>query len=244
MPNGKPASGADVFIASVDSNGVTTVADMDGKFVSGYVRAGNYRISVRFPGYPTETEILTIDRDAPFGRTFNVVFNLRPASAPKPSAISRAVDSYERGKEFLKKNELEKALAAFVKAVEENPDFLEAKFSVGYTQYLRKNYEIAAAVFDDVLKQKVEMPEAHLYLGISLLFLKNMDAAEQQLTKAISIKDDERTALAHRYLGGIYMHKKRNAEAADELQKYVDLVPSAPDADRIKSTIADLRKSS
>src|SRR5215203_4188613 len=61
---------------------------------------------------------------------------------------------HQKGSAYLRENELDKALEAFVKAVSIKPDYVEAKFSVGYTQYLKKNYEVAAAVFDDVLKQQ------------------------------------------------------------------------------------------
>ena len=157
---------------------------------------------------------------------------------------SFAAAYYEKGSAYLKDNDLDRALEAFVKAIQAKPDYLEAKYSVGYTQYLKKNYEVAAAVFDDVLKQKADMPEAHMYLGISLYYLKNINAAEAQLKLAAGPKASESTALAHRYLGGIYMQKKQNAAAAVELQKYLDLVPKAPDADKLKSTIADLKKQS
>jgi tetratricopeptide (TPR) repeat protein len=50
----------------------------------------------------------------------------------------------------------------------------------------------------------------------------------------------ENLALAHKYLGGLYMNTKPK-EAADELEKYIKLDPKAPDADRIKGTIKDLR---
>lgn len=150
----------------------------------------------------------------------------------------------EKGTALLKENDPDKALESFVKAIQIKPDYLEAKYSVGYTQYLKKNYEVAAAVFDDVLKQKADMPEAHMYLGISLYYLKNVVAAEEQLKLAVTPKDSESVALAHRYLGGIYMQKKQNAQAASELQKYLNLVPKAPDADKLKSAIADLKKQS
>lgn len=150
---------------------------------------------------------------------------------------------YELGGARLKTNELEKALEAFVKAIQVKPDYTEAKYSVGYTQYLRGNYEVAAAVFDDVLKIR-DLPAAHLYLGISLVQLHNGDAALPHLKAAIAKKDDESMALVHRYLGGIYIQKKQNVEAAAELQRYLDLVPKAPDADKIKATIVSLKKSS
>jgi len=150
---------------------------------------------------------------------------------------------YERGSAYLKTNDLDKALESFVKAIQIKPDYVEAKYSYGYAEYLKNNFEVAAAVFDDVLKQK-DMPEAHLYLGISLVKLRNVDASIPHFKAAVVAKDDESTALAHRYLGGIYMQKKQNAKAAAELEKYVKLVPKAPDADKLKSTIADLKKNS
>lgn len=149
---------------------------------------------------------------------------------------------YERGAALLKLDETDKALESFVKAIQIKPDYLEAKYSVGYTQYLKKNYEVAAAVFDDVLKQKPDMPEAHMYLGMSLFNLKNIDAAEASLKKAVTVTGGDKLALAHLYLGQIYMQKKRNAEAAAELEKYLELVPKAPNAERLKTTITDLKK--
>ncbi|MEP6848783.1 MAG: tetratricopeptide repeat protein [Acidobacteriota bacterium] len=150
---------------------------------------------------------------------------------------------YQRGSAYIKINDLDKALESFVKAISIKSDYLEAKYSVGYVQYLKNNFEVAAAVFDDVVKQK-EMPEAHLYLAISLAKLHNVDAAVPHFKAAIAAKDDVSMALAHRYLGGIYIQKKQNAAAAAELEKYLKLAPKAPDADKLRSTIADLRKSS
>lgn len=153
-----------------------------------------------------------------------------------------AAAHFERGAALLKANDQDRALEAFVKAIQIKPDYVEAKYSYGYTEYLKKNYVVAAAVFDDVLKQKSDMPEAQMYLGISLYYLKNVDAAESHLKLAASSTAGEKVALAHRFLGGIYMQKKQKAPAAAELQKYIDLVPKAPDADKLRATIADLKK--
>jgi len=149
---------------------------------------------------------------------------------------------HQKGSAYLKENDLDKALEAFVKAVSIKPEYVEAKYSVGYTQYLKKNYEIAAAVFDDVLKQRAEMAEANMYLGISLYNLKNIEAAEAGLKKAVSLKGGEKLALAHLYLGQIYAQKKKNTEAIVELEKYLEMLPKAPNAERIKTAIADLKK--
>lgn len=151
---------------------------------------------------------------------------------------------YEKGTAHLKANSLDKALEAFVKAVSIDQEYFEAKYSVGYTQYLKKNYEVASAIFIDVLKQRRDFAEAYMYLGISLYYLKNAKDAETALKAAVSITNDARVALAHRFLGGLYIQADRKGEAAAELQKYLDLVPSAPDAGRLRSTIEDLKKKS
>ena len=151
---------------------------------------------------------------------------------------------FDLGTAHLKQNSLDKALDAFVKVVDIDKDHIEAKYSVGYVQYLKKNYEIASAVFVDVLKQRPKLAEGYLYLGLSLYYLKDIANAESALKAAISLKDDADTALAHRFLGGMYLQTNRKAEAAGELQRYLELVPAAPDAARLRSTIEELRRKS
>jgi len=286
LPDGRPAQNVRVEIVNSDAPSTYFYTNTEGVFQTGSVRAGNNTISVTVPGFPTEREILTIERDTPSGRTFNVALYLRNqgqkkgdfysnnplfADVPKPAmdkfrkgmeklekndakaavplfdeAIAAhpnfAPAYFQKGSAHLKLNELDPALEAFVKAIGIKADYVEAKYSVGYTQYVKKNYVVAAAVFDDVLKQKSDMADAEMYRGLSLFHLKNVDAAEASLKKTIGMTGGDRLALAHLYLGQIYIQKKKNAEAAAELEKYLELVPKAPNAEKLKSTIADLKK--
>ncbi len=73
-----------------------------------------------------------------------------------------------------------------------------------------------------------------------LIKFKAYEEAQKELVLAIS-NGGENLALAHKYLGGVYMSTHKNKEAADELEKYLQLDPKAQDADRIKGTIKDLR---
>jgi cytochrome c-type biogenesis protein CcmH/NrfG len=158
------------------------------------------------------------------------------------TAPSFAAAWYQKGLALVKKKETAKAIEAYVKAIELKPDYTEAKYGFGTAQLELKNYAVSEAVFRDVLKEKSDMPEAHMYLGISLFHLQKPDEAETELKNVVSTKGGDKLAQAHLYLGQIYIQKKRNAAAVDELQKYVDLVPKAPNAERIKSVIADLKK--
>ena len=150
----------------------------------------------------------------------------------------------EKGLLLVREKELDKALEAFVKAIQIKPDYFDAKLNFGFTLLSQRNYEKAELVLRDLLQQKSEMPTLNMYLGIALLGLKKTDEAEAALTKAVSLKGGENLAQAHRYLGGIYMQKKKNAEAITELEKYLQLSPKAPDADKIRASIEDLKKQS
>lgn len=151
---------------------------------------------------------------------------------------------YQKGQILLGKNDVDKAIEAFVKAIQIEPDYVDAKYAFGMAQFQKKSYEVSEAVFRDLLKQAPENREAHLYLGISLFYLKNPDEAESEIKKAVAAKDGDKLSLAHLYLGQIYMQKNRNPEAIMELQRYLDLVPKAPNAERVKNAIADLKKKS
>lgn len=249
LPSGKPAINAKVSINSADALAISSVTDLNGTFQVGSLRAGNYMVVVSVDGFPSEKETVTIDRFAPVGRTYSLVIHLQPEGRPSKAAGSdqrsgSALAFFEKGSAYLKQNELDKALESFVKAVSIDQDYFEAKYSIGYTQYLKKNYEVASAIFVDILKQKRDFAEAYMYLGISLYYLQNIRDAETALKAAVAGKDDARVALAHRFLGGLYAQTKRHAEAAAELGKYLELVPTAPDADRLKATIEDLKKRS
>lgn len=148
----------------------------------------------------------------------------------------------EKGMLLIKQNELDKALETFVKAIEIKSDYFDAKLNFGFTLLNKKDYEKTEMVMRDILQQRAESLTAQMYLGIALIGLKKMDEAETTLKKVVSTKGGESMAQAHRYLGGIYIQKKKNAEAIAELEKYLQLVPKAADAEKIKTTIEGLKK--
>lgn len=164
--------------------------------------------------------------------------------------LEEAIKSYPKfaaaynqaGLILLKHNELDKALIAFSNAVQIQPDYFNAKMNYGFTLLSMKDFQDSEKVMRNVIEQKNDVPIAHLYLGIALIGQGKTDEAESVLKQAISLKSGEDIAQAHKYLGGIYLKKKRNALAVSELQKYIELSPNAPDVDKIKTTIEDLKK--
>ncbi len=155
-----------------------------------------------------------------------------------------AMAHYEKGLLYQKQNDLDNAMVSFQKAIAAKPDFIDAKMSYGMTLIGMKNYELAASVFQDVMKQKNDIPASYYNFGIAMMGMNRVDIAEKAFKYALSLKGGENLAGAHKYLGSIYMQKKQNAEAIAELQKYLEMMPKAGDADKIKAAIEGLKKQS
>ena len=59
---------------------------------------------------------------------------------------------------------------------------------------------------------------------------------------SIYLKNGEKLAQAHRYLGGIYWKKKNYKQAIEHLEKYLEFAPKAPDSEKVRATIQQLQE--
>lgn len=150
----------------------------------------------------------------------------------------------ELGTLYLKNGEMNKAEDALLRTLQLNERNPTAQLNYGIVLLnQRKMFEAEKQLEKAVLADE-NAATPHMYLGIALLGLNYPDYAEKEFLKAISLKDDEKTAQAHKYLGGIYWKKKKYKQAIEELQKYIELDPKAPDAEKVRSTIKQLREKS
>ena len=146
----------------------------------------------------------------------------------------------ELGVQYLKVGQADKAAEVLQRAVRLAPDALAPRLNYGVALLEIKNFAGAEAEFRQVLKRNDGAATAHLYLGITLINLRNYVEAEKELQRAVSFASNE-LRMAHYYLGGIYWRNKEYKRAADELEKYLQQAPNAPEAERIRETIKDLR---
>jgi tetratricopeptide (TPR) repeat protein len=100
--------------------------------------------------------------------------------------------------------------------------------------------EDAEAHLRKAIELKSAGPASHYYLGLIMVSTKRYPEAQTEFETTIA-NGGENLALAHKYLGGLYMATGKSQEAANELDKYLKLDPKAPDAEKIKGTIKDLR---
>jgi Tfp pilus assembly protein PilF len=176
--------------------------------------------------------------------------------------LGKAVTAYpnfsmalsDLGVQYIKLLQWDKAAETFEALLKQKPNDATGQLDLGIALY-----NISGALLNDkkldesnqklgqaeshlreALKLKSTGPSAHYYLGMTLIKLRRYDEAQSELESAIKNGGDG-IALAHKYLGGLYFSAHRNKEAADELEKYVQLDPKAADVERIKGTIKDLR---
>jgi Tfp pilus assembly protein PilF len=148
----------------------------------------------------------------------------------------------ELGALYLKSADLKKAEEALRRTLQLNEKNASAQLNYGIVLLNQKKMFEAEKQLEKAVLADESSAIPHMYLGISLLGLNYPEYAEKEFLKAISLKDNEKVALAHRYLGGIYWKRGNFKLAADELEKYVKFSPKASDAEKILATVKQLRE--
>ena len=145
----------------------------------------------------------------------------------------------ELGVQYLQLKEMDKLAETMEALLKLTPDDPKAHLNLGIALYNQKKFPEAETHLRESVRLANTDSVAHYYLGMTLVSEKKYGDAEKELELAVNNGGDN-IALAHKYLGGLYMSSK-NPKAADELEKYLKLDPKAADAERIKATIKDLR---
>lgn len=144
------------------------------------------------------------------------------------------------GSQYLLLKQWDKAGETFDALIKLKPTDATAHLNLGIVAFNKKQMDEAETHLRKAVELKSPGPTAHYYLGLTLVSEKHYEEALKEFELTVA-NGGENIPLAHKYLGGLYMSAHKNKEAADELEKYLKLDPKAPDADRIKGTIKDLR---
>jgi Flp pilus assembly protein TadD len=176
--------------------------------------------------------------------------------------LGKAVSAYpnfpialsELGLQYLKLKQMDKAADTFEALLKLKPGDATGQLNLGIALYnqgiafvsqqklddAQKKLDGAEAHLREAIRLNSPGPAAHYYLGMTLIKFKAYEEAQKELELAIS-NGGENLAVAHKFLGGVYLSTHKNKEAADELEKYLKLDPKAEDAAKIKETIKNLR---
>ena len=146
----------------------------------------------------------------------------------------------ELGVQYLATGDLEKADATLAAALKLKPDDFEALMDRGIALMRLNRLGDAEPLLEQATKVNTGSALAFYYLGRAQLGMKQPEPAEASLKAAIDLGGDQ-VKEAHRTLAKIYVGKNDYSKAADELETYLKLEPSAPDAEQLRKTIDQLR---
>lgn len=146
----------------------------------------------------------------------------------------------ELGVQYLKLGQPDKAVEAFRAVLKIKPEDFTARLNYGIAlREKRESAEAEVQLRQAILKNDTSWA-AHMYLGLSLIDLRKYNEAEKELQRSLVLGGDN-LSLPHYYLGGIYWKRGDNRRAIEELEKYLKLSPKAPDAERVRATVKELR---
>jgi tetratricopeptide (TPR) repeat protein len=146
----------------------------------------------------------------------------------------------ELGVNYLKLNQPDKADAAFQEALKIEPEAFAPTVNRGIALFNMRRFTDAETVFRKARKMNDQSAVVHYFLGQALANLGQFDEAEKELVEAVRL-GGEQMKEAHRLLAIIYSSKGGKKKAAEELETYLRVHPNAPDAERLRETIRQMR---
>jgi Tfp pilus assembly protein PilF len=146
----------------------------------------------------------------------------------------------ELGVQYMHLGQPDKAIEAFRASLKIKPDEFTARLNYGIALLEKREAAEAEAQLRQAIQKNDNSWAAHMFLGVTLINLRRLNEAEKELVRSLSL-GGETLSLPHYYLGGIYWARSDYKRAADELEKYLKLSPKAPDAERTRAAIKELR---
>ena len=148
----------------------------------------------------------------------------------------------ELGVQYLKLNQLENADEAFQGALKITPDAFAALINRGIANFMMKRYGEAVPILRKALAKNDQSAVGHYFLGQALANLGLFEDAEKELLASLEFGKEEMKE-AHRILAIIYVSRGSKKQAVGELEAYLKMAPDAPDAEKLKEKIRQLRES-
>ena len=146
----------------------------------------------------------------------------------------------ELGVEYLRTNQFAKADASFQTATKLEPEAFPPLLNRGITLVSMKRYPDAEPILRHAKSVNEQSATADYFLGQALANLGKFDEAEKELSTALKAGGKE-MAEGHRILAIIYSSRGEKKRAAAELETYLQILPTAPDAEQLRAVLQKLK---
>lgn len=133
-------------------------------------------------------------------------------------------------------NELPQADDAFKAALKIRSEAYEPLVNRSVTLFRMGKFNDAENAIRKILKVKADSAVAYYYLGRTLSKLTRIDEAEMAYLNCVKISPGEFKE-THRLLAAIYLSRGASQLVVEQLETYLRLVPTAPDADSLREVL-------
>lgn len=144
------------------------------------------------------------------------------------------------GVQYLKLGKWAEAAEQFEAAIDIDSKALNPRQNLAIALIEQKKYVEAIQHANQAISIDSSSPTAHLYAGIASLGVDEVDQAERELSKALSL-GGEAYANAHFYLALVHMKRGEREAATGELNAYLDRLPKGEKAQRARQLLETLK---
>jgi Flp pilus assembly protein TadD len=134
------------------------------------------------------------------------------------STGTSAEDHMEKGAEFVKQEEYDKAIAEFEAALEQEPDNVAALTMLGVAYYSKFQFDEAISQYEEALEIAPQDPDIHSNLAAAYVQTGKLAKAQQEYQTAVDLQPD--LAEAWFGLGVIHVQLGQNEEAIAAFTKF------------------------
>ncbi|BCU13437.1 tetratricopeptide repeat protein [Microcystis aeruginosa] len=144
------------------------------------------------------------------------------AQSSQPNSTT-AETYFKQGEDYRNNNQYDKAIAAYTKAIEINPQYAEAYFNRGNVYHDLKEYDKAIKDYNKAIEINPQYDYAYYNRGIVYSDLKEYDKAIKDYNKAIEINPQNAEAYYNR--GNVYLELKEYDKAIKDYNKAIEINP-------------------
>ncbi len=147
------------------------------------------------------------------------------------------------GEQLRALNKPAEAQATFEKAIAINPKYALPHINLGMLLVDQKRYDEGITSLETGNRMDDTFPMSHLKLGEAFMSKEppDYDRAEKEMTRAIELGKRDFVQV-RKYLFNLNLRRQRLDKAAEQLEAYLKEVPDAPDAESVRQTLSQVKK--